>query len=354
MIEQNTNKSQNNDDIHQEETAKVDAVKQVEKTDTINAEEKTSDTSDHAQNTESPQKQKTLWFNDKNKTKQINCVVSIPLLRESGCSYGDLSNKVNQKSKRFIFTKLKTKNRSIHIINFEKTASYLNLLYRFIQEQAKNNKTFLFVGTKPSAQYYIKTNAERCGEFYMNKRWVSGLFTNFSVVRKSITKYLNLVKQSKANQFSDLTKKEIVLKQREILKLEKLYGGVPNMQTLPDFIIIVDTNNNNSALKEAKTKKVPVIAIINTSASPTDADFFVPANNVNYKSIRLITTLLADAVCAGKGLPVLIANKQELTTFPIEGDEYHTEMLLKQEKYLENKKLRYNQNKNKYAEKAAE
>ena len=269
---------------------------------------------------------------EKIKNKQLKCIINPKLIIDANCMYGSHVSKVNPKCKNFIFKKFK----NIHIINLEKTIEYLNLLYRFVRFQSQEGKTFLFVETKDNASYYIKREAERCGAYYINKRWISGLFTNFNVVRNSIKKYNNLVRLEQRGAFANISKKELSIKMREMNKLKAQVGGILDMTSLPNFLFVIDTVKNAIAVKEARAQKIPVISVINTNADPMAADFFVPANNEGYKSIRLILTLMADAICSAKGLPTLIADKPDLEEFPVEGDEYHEEIMLKRQKFLEN------------------
>lgn len=293
------------------------------------------------------QSKKTLWFNDKKATQQIKCVVNSMILRKSACSYGSAARKLNSRMRPFVYTKFTVKKRSFHIIDIEQTTRYLNLLFRFVNQQAELGKKFLFVGTKPQAAYYIKKNAERCGAFYMSNRWISGLFTNFSVIKTTIATYNSLVREEALNSFKNLTKKEALKKTREMQKLRNNFEGILKMFTLPDFVFILDPDANATAVKEAKAKGIPIISVLNTCNDPRSADFFVPANNESYVSIRMIVTLLADAICLAKGEPVLIANKEDLMEFPAEDDHYHQEVLIKKQQYLENKnKYKTQDNKN--------
>ena len=170
----------------------------------------------------------------------------------------------------------------------------------FVRDLAANNGTILFVGTKKQAAEAIKEEATRCGQYYVNVRWPGGMLTNFKTIRKSIARLNSLEKMQEDGTFDMLTKKEAAAKQKEIFDLEKNLGGIKNMDTLPDAVFIVDPRKEHIAVLEAKKLGIPVIAIVDTNCDPDDADYIIPGNDDAIRAIKLISSVLADAVIEGK------------------------------------------------------
>ena len=161
--------------------------------------------------------------------------------------------------------------------------------------------TILVIGTKKQATETIKDEATKCGMYYVNVRWPGGMLTNFKTIRKSIARLKELERMQEDGTFNLLPKKEVAKKLKEIDNLEKNYGGIKNMETLPDAVFVVDTHKEHNAILEAKKLGIPVIAIVDTNCDPDDADYIIPGNDDAIRAIKLITGAIADAVIEGKG-----------------------------------------------------
>jgi len=170
----------------------------------------------------------------------------------------------------------------------------------YVRELSADNKNILFVGTKKQAADAIKEEAERCGMYYVNVRWPGGMMTNFKTIKKSINRLNTLTKMAEDGTFDMLPKKEAAARQKEMADLERNYGGIKNMNDLPAAIFVVDTKKEANAVKEAKKLGIPVIAIVDTNCDPDDADYIIPGNDDAIRAIKLISSVLADAVIEGK------------------------------------------------------
>ena len=223
-------------------------------------------------------------------------VISIKQLLEAGVHFGHHTRRWNPKMAEYIFTE----RNGIYIIHLEKTVKKFEEAYMFGRDLAANNGTILFVGTKKQAAEAIKEEATRCGQYYVNVRGPGGMLTNFKTIRKSIARLNSLEKMQEDGTFDMLTKKEAAAKQKEIFDLEKNLGGIKNMDTLPDAVFIVDPRKEHIAVLEAKKLGIPVIAIVDTNCDPDDADYIIPGNDDAIRAIKLISSVLADAVIEGK------------------------------------------------------
>ena len=223
-------------------------------------------------------------------------VVSIKQLLEAGVHFGHHTRRWNPKMAEYIFTE----RNGIYIIDLQKTVKKFEEAYMFVRDLAAQGGTLLFVGTKKQAADAIKEEAERCGMFYVNERWPGGMMTNFKTIQRSIGRLNSLEKMQEDGTFDLLTKKEIAAKQKEIFDLEKNYGGIKNMDTLPSAIFIVDPRKEANAVLEAKKLGIPVVAIVDTNCDPDDADYVIPGNDDAIRAIKLISSILADAVIEGK------------------------------------------------------
>ena len=223
-------------------------------------------------------------------------IVSIKQLLEAGVHFGHHTRRWNPKMKEYIFTE----RNGIYIIDLQKTVKKFEEAYNFVRELSENNGTLLFVGTKKQAAEAIKEESTRCGMFYVNVRWPGGMMTNFKTIKKSINRLNNLYKMQEDGTFDLLPKKEVAAMQKEIFDLEKNYGGIKTMERLPDAVFIVDPKKERNAVLEAKKLGIPVIAIVDTNCDPDDADYIIPGNDDAIRAIRLISSLLADAVLEGK------------------------------------------------------
>ena len=220
---------------------------------------------------------------------------SVEELLKSGAHFGHLTRRWNPKMKEFIFM-----NRNgIHIIDLKKTEAYLKEALNEVSELARAGKTILFVGTKKQAQEIIKTEAIRCGMPFITHRWLGGMLTNFSTVRKSISRMEEIEKMKQDGTFGEITKKEGLMLDREREKLEQTLGGIANMNRLPGAIFVVDTIKEHIAINEAVKLNIPIIAMVDTNSDPDIPDFIVPANDDSARTIQLITSLVADAIIEG-------------------------------------------------------
>ena len=223
-------------------------------------------------------------------------VVSIKQLLEAGVHFGHHTRRWNPKMAEYIFTE----RNGIYIIDLQKTVKKFEEAYMFVRDLAAEGGTILFVGTKKQAADAIKEEATRCGMYYVNVRWPGGMMTNFKTIKRSIGRLNSLEKMQEDGTFDLLPKKEVAAKQKEIFDLEKNLGGIKNMDQLPDAIFIVDPRKERNAVLEAKRLGIPVIAIVDTNCDPDDADYVIPGNDDAIRAIKLISSVIADAVIEGK------------------------------------------------------
>ena len=224
-------------------------------------------------------------------------VVSIKQLLEAGVHFGHPTKKWNPKMAEYIFTM----RNGIHIVDLQKTAKKFEEAYAFVREISEQGGTVLFIGTKKQAADTMKEEAQKCGMYYVNVRWPGGMLTNFKTIRKSIARLKELEKMQEDGTFALLPKKEAAKKQKEIEDLEKNYGGIKEMETLPSAVFVVDTRKEKIAVLEAKKLGIPVIAIVDTNCDPDDADYIIPGNDDAIRAIKLIGGALANAVIEGRG-----------------------------------------------------
>ena len=224
-------------------------------------------------------------------------VVSIKQLLEAGVHFGHPTKKWNPKMAEYIFTM----RNGIHIVDLQKTAKKFEEAYAFVREISEQGGTVLFIGTKKQAADTMKEEAQKCGQYYVNVRWPGGMLTNFKTIRKSIARLKELEKMQEDGTFALLPKKEAAKKLKEIEDLEKNYGGIKEMETLPSAVFVVDTRKEKIAVLEAKKLGIPVIAIVDTNCDPDDADYIIPGNDDAIRAIKLIGGALANAVIEGRG-----------------------------------------------------
>jgi small subunit ribosomal protein S2 len=216
-------------------------------------------------------------------------------LLKSGAHFGHLTRRWNPKMKEFIFMP----RNGIHIIDLKKTVQYLQESLDEVTKLARAGKTILFVGTKKQAQEIIKTEAIRCGMPFVTHRWLGGMLTNFSTVRKSISRMEEIEKMKTDGTFDELTKKEGLMLEREQEKLEQTLGGIANMSRLPGAIFVVDTIKEHIAMNEAIKLNIPIVAMVDTNSDPDTPDYIIPANDDSARTIQLVTSLVADAIIEG-------------------------------------------------------
>lgn len=220
---------------------------------------------------------------------------SIEELLKSGAHFGHLTRRWNPKMKDFIFMQ----RNNIHIIDLKKTQSYLQDALDEIQKLSRAGKTILFVGTKKQSTEIIKTEAIRAGMPYVTHRWLGGMLTNFSTVRKSISRMEEIERMKKDGTMDELTKKEGLMLEREQEKLENTLGGIANMGRLPGAIFVVDIIKEHLAVNEAIKLHIPVIAMVDTNSDPDVPDFIIPCNDDSARTIQLVSTQIADAIIEG-------------------------------------------------------
>ncbi len=220
---------------------------------------------------------------------------SVEELLKSGAHFGHLTRRWNPKMKEFIFMQ----RNGIHIIDLKKSQTYLQEALEEVSNLARAGKTILFVGTKKQSQEIIKTEAIRCGMPFVTHRWLGGMLTNFSTVRKSISRMEEIERMSKDGTFDELTKKEGLMLEREREKLENTLGGIANMTRLPGAIFVVDTIKEHIAVNEAVKLNIPIIALVDTNSDPDIPDYIIPCNDDSARTIQLITTQVADAIIEG-------------------------------------------------------
>ena len=223
-------------------------------------------------------------------------VISMKQLLEAGVHFGHQTRRWNPKMAAYIFTE----RNGIYIIDLQKTVKKLEEAYFFVRDMAAAGESILFVGTKKQAQDAIKEEAERCGQFYVNARWLGGMLTNFKTMRTRINRLNQLKKMQEDGTFDLLPKKEVIKLQLEIAKLEKYLGGVKEMKKLPGAMFVVDPRKEKNAIAEARKLGIPVVAIVDTNCDPDEIDYVIPGNDDAIRAIKLISQTMANAVLEGK------------------------------------------------------
>jgi len=224
--------------------------------------------------------------------------VNMRTLLETGVHFGHRTNKWNPKMDEFIFTQ----RNGIHIIDLQITLKNLHSFHDKLADLVAGGGSVLFVGTKRQAQEIVQREADRCGMPYVNYRWLGGTLTNWKTIRSRIDTLKQLEQRRDAGEFDRLTKKEGLVLERKIAKLQLRLGGIREMQRVPDLLIVVDAEREYTAVKEANILKIPVMALVDTNADPDMVDHILPANDDAMRSIRLLIGALADAVIEGHNL----------------------------------------------------
>src|SRR5687768_1562050 len=219
-------------------------------------------------------------------------------LLEAGVHFGHQTKRWNPKMKEYIFGE----RNGIYIIDLGKTARLFRDAEQFVTNLAAEGRTMLFVGTKRQAQDAIAEEAQRCGMFFVNQRWLGGLLTNFSTIQRSIGRLRELEAMSTDGRYETLSKKEISRIEKEKRKLVKNLEGIRNMGRLPDAVFVIDTRNEKIAVDEARKLKIPVIGIVDTNCDPDEVDFVIPGNDDALRAIRLFASRISEAVISGRGL----------------------------------------------------
>ena len=223
-------------------------------------------------------------------------VISMKQLLEAGVHFGHQTRRWNPKMAKFIFTE----RNGIYIIDLQKTVKKVEEAYRFTKEIAETGKPILFVGTKKQAQEAIKEEAERCGMYYVNERWLGGMLTNHKTIQTRINKLRDLERMENEGVFNVLPKKEVITLRAEKEKLEKYLNGIKDMPELPGAIFVVDPRKENIAIQEAHRLGIPVIGIVDTNCDPDELDFAIPGNDDAIRAVKLITGAMATAIIEGR------------------------------------------------------
>lgn len=223
-------------------------------------------------------------------------VATMKELLESGVHFGHQVKRWNPKMKRYIFGE----RNGIYIIDLQKTMKGLEDAYNFIKQVAANGQSVLFIGTKKQAQDAISEDSQRVGAFFVNHRWLGGMLTNFTTIRKSISKMKKIEEMREGGTFDVLTKKEVSKLEKEKEKLLKYFGGIQDMQDVPGAVFIIDPKKERIAVREARRLSIPVVAVVDTNCDPDEIDYVIPGNDDAIRAIRLITSRMADAYLEGK------------------------------------------------------
>ena len=234
-------------------------------------------------------------------------VVSMKQLLEAGVHFGHQTRRWNPKMARYIFTE----RNGIYIIDLQKTVNKLEEAYNFIHEVAADGGEILFVGTKKQAMDSIKEEAERCNMPFVNARWLGGMLTNFSTIKRRIKRLEQLKKMEEDGTFDLLPKKEVIKLNLEIEKLEKFMGGITEMKKQPAAMFIVDPRKERIAVLEAKKLGIPIVAIVDTNCDPDEVDYVIPGNDDAIRAVKLIAGAMADAVIAGRQGEVAVEAAEE-------------------------------------------
>jgi small subunit ribosomal protein S2 len=213
-------------------------------------------------------------------------------LLEAGVHFGHQTRRWNPKMAEYIFTE----RNGIYIIDLQKTVKKVEEAYQVVRDVVEEGGTILFVGTKKQAQDSIKEEAERCGMFYVNQRWLGGMLTNFKTIRSRIERLKELEEMEQNGTFNLLPKKEVIKLRHEKEKLENNVGGIKEMTKLPDLIFVVDPRKERIAIQEAHILGIPIIAIVDTNCDPEEVDYVIPGNDDAIRAVKLIVGKMADAV----------------------------------------------------------
>ena len=219
-------------------------------------------------------------------------VVSMKKLLEAGVHFGHQTRRWNPKMAKYIFTE----RNGIYIIDLQKTAVQIEEAYAQVRDIVADGGRVLFVGTKKQAQDSIEQEAKRSGQFYVSNRWLGGMLTNFKTIRQSINKLKKYEAMEEDGTFDLLPKKEVLQYQKETDRLEKNLGGIKEMEELPDLLFVVDPGEEAIAVHEAKILGIPVISIVDTNCDPDEVDLAIPGNDDAIRAVKLITSVIADAV----------------------------------------------------------
>ncbi|WP_027414632.1 30S ribosomal protein S2 [Aneurinibacillus terranovensis] len=219
-------------------------------------------------------------------------VISMKQLLEAGVHFGHQTRRWNPKMSRYIFTE----RNGIYIIDLQKTVKKVDEAYNFVREVAAAGGKLLFVGTKKQAQESVAEEAERCGMYFINQRWLGGTLTNFSTIQKRVARLHQLEQMESDGTFELLPKKEVILLRKEQERLEKFLGGIKNMKDLPDAMFVIDPRKERIAVAEARKLGIPIVGIVDTNCDPDEIDYVIPGNDDAIRAVKLLTGKIADAI----------------------------------------------------------
>ncbi|MGC9520998.1 MAG: 30S ribosomal protein S2 [Anaerolineae bacterium] len=234
-------------------------------------------------------------------------IVTMKQLLETGVHFGHRTRRWNPKMSRFIYTE----RNGVHIIDLQQTVQALEKAYALVRDIVAKGDKVLFVGTKRQAQESIRQEATRCSMPYVNQRWLGGTLTNWQTIRERIDHLKDLEARREAGEFALLTKKEALMRDREIERLNARLGGIRDMERLPGAVFIIDVMNEETAVREADRLKIPIIAVVDTNCDPDLIDHIIPANDDAIRAIRLLTSKIADAALEGLALRKELAPEEE-------------------------------------------
>ncbi len=223
-------------------------------------------------------------------------IVTMRQLLESGVHFGHQTKRWNPKMKRYIFTS----RNGIHVIDLQQTIKLIRKSYQIVKDTVKRGGTVLFVGTKKQAQDAIQAEAQRCGMPYVKHRWLGGFLTNSITIRQSVNKFRTMRRLLEDGTIDSLSNKEASRKKKLLAKLDHYLSGIEGMYALPSIVFVVDTQKEQLAVKEARKLKIPIIGVVDTNADPTEVDYPIPANDDAIRAVKLICTIVAQAVIDGK------------------------------------------------------
>ncbi len=219
-------------------------------------------------------------------------IVSMKQLLEAGVHFGHQTRRWNPKMAPYIFTE----RNGIYIIDLQKTVRKIDEAYNFVKDLVASGESILFVGTKKQAQEAVQEEAERCGMYYVNQRWLGGTLTNFQTIERRIARLHELNRMEDEGMFEVLPKKEVIALRHELEKLEKFLGGIKGMRELPGALFIIDPRKERIAVAEAHKLGIPIVAIVDTNCDPDEIDVVIPGNDDAIRAVRLLSATIADAV----------------------------------------------------------
>jgi len=236
-------------------------------------------------------------------------VISMKQLLEAGVHFGHQTRRWNPKMAEYIYTE----RNGIYIIDLQKTVRKADEAYMFIRQVSMNAGTILFVGTKKQAQDSIREEAERCGMYFINNRWLGGTLTNYTTIKKRINRLAELTQMQTNGTFDVLPKKEVAKLKLEMEKLEKNLGGIKTMPGLPSCMFVVDPKKEHIAVMEARRLGIPIVGIVDTNCDPEEVDYVIPGNDDAIRAVKLIAGRMADAVIEGRQGEQLVAEQAQVS-----------------------------------------